>query len=64
MLHAWMDRVQDEPLTIEELQPMLDIKYGIRLRQSFRLPQVAGTMKLPKVLHVYRMSSSDNGLER
>jgi len=64
MQHAWMDRVQDERLTIEELQPMLDIKYGIRLRQSFRLPLVAGMMKLPKVLHVHPMSSSDNGLER
>jgi hypothetical protein len=64
MLHDWMDWVRDAQLMIEELQPMLDIEYGTRLRQSFGLPRVAGTTKLPKVLHAHSMSSRDNRQER
>lgn len=60
MLHDWMDLVQDGRLMIEELQPMLDIAYGIHLRQSFKSLPVADTMKLPKGLHVHSMSSRDN----
>ena len=62
--HAWMDRVQDERLTIEELQPMLAIEYGIRSRQSCKLMRVADEMKSVKVLHVSWMSLSGNGQER
>jgi len=50
MLRGWMDLVCDWQPTIEELQPMLAIEYGIRLKWSWESKRVAGMTKSPKGL--------------